>query len=393
MRGHIAKKGKRYYAVVYEGIDPASGRERHRWHAAGATRRDAERLLAELVKRSHDGDYRAPERITLGTYLIERWLPTKRSQLRPTTHDSYRRNIERHVLPALGARPLQRLAPEDLDGLYASLLADGRRNGAGGGLSAKTVRYIHGILRKALGDAQRKGTVARNVADQADPPKLSSKPRREMRVWSAPELRRFLEVVEDHRLFVAFLLAANTGMRRGEVLGLRWTDVGFDRSRLSVNQAVVSIAYEVKVTDVKTDTARRTIDLDGRTVAVLRGWRKEQLEERLAAGLPWDEASFVVARPDGSPIHPDYFSQCFDRAVASSGLRRIRLHDLRHTHASILLRAGQPVKVVSERLGHANPAFTMSVYQHVLPGMQADAAAKFAEAVFGPQVAARYSVP
>jgi integrase len=382
MRGHIAKKGTRYYAVVYEGIDSATGRGRHRWHSAGPTRRDAERLLAELVKRSHDGDYRAPERITLGTYLVERWLPTKQAQLRPSTYDSYRRNIEGHVIPALGARPLQRLVPEDLDGLYASLLANGRRNGSGGGLSPKTVRYIHGILRKALADAQRKGSVARNVADLADPPKASARARREMRVWSAAELLRFLELVEDHHLFVAFFLAANTGMRRGEVLGLRWKDVELDRARLSVNQAVVSVAYEVKVGDVKTDTARRTIDLDGRTVALLRRSRKQQLEDRLAAGRSWDEASFVTARLDGSPIHPDYFSQCFHHAVARSDLPRIRLHDLRHTHASILLRAGQPVKVVSERLGHANPAFTMSVYQHVLPGMQADAAAAFSAALF-----------
>jgi integrase len=184
-------------------------------------------------------------------------------------------------------------------------------------------------------------------------------------------------------LYVAFFLAANTGMRRGEILGLGWKDVELDRAPLSVNQAVVSVAYEVKVSDVKTGTARRTIDLDGRTVAVLRKWRKEELEDRLAAGHPWDKTGFVVARPDGSPIHPDYFSQCFDRAVARSGLPRIRLHDLRHTHASILLRAGQPVTVVSERLGHANPAFTMRVYQHVVPGMQADAAAAFSKAVFG----------
>jgi integrase len=220
--------------------------------------------------------------------------------------------------------------------------ANGRGNGSGGGLSAKTVRYIHGILRKALADAQPKGTVARNVADLADPPKVSARSKREMRVWCSEELRRFLELVEDHQLYVAFVLAANTGMRRGEVLGLRWKDVDLDRARLSVNQAAVSVAYEVEVGDVKTDTARRTIDLDARTVAVLRKHRKDQLEKRLAAGLSRDDAGFVVARPDGSPVHPDYFSQSFERTVAASSLPRIRLHDLRHTHASILLRAGQP---------------------------------------------------
>src|SRR5205807_10539615 len=150
-----------------------------------------------------------------------------------------------------------------------------------------------------------------------------------------------------------------------------------------VRQAVVSVAYKMQVSDAKTGSGRRTIDLDTRTIAILRSWRTEQLKERLAKGAPKDESAFVFARTDGSPLHPDLLSQSFDRLVARSGLPRISLPDLRHTHAPILLRAGVPVKVVSERLGHSSPAFTMTVYQHVLPGMQADAAATFSDVVFG----------
>ena len=184
MRGHVARKGNRYYAVVYEGFDAATGQERHRWHAAGDTRKDAEKLLGELVKRMHDGDYRAPERITFGDYLLERWLPTKQSQLRPSTFSSYRNNVITHIAPRIGSIPLQKLQPEDLDTFYAQLLREGRRNGAGGGLAPKTVRIIHGIIRKALADAMRKGTVTRNVADLADPPKVRLGGSREMTVWS-----------------------------------------------------------------------------------------------------------------------------------------------------------------------------------------------------------------
>ncbi len=141
MRGHVAKKGNRYYAVIYEGIDQATGRQRHRWYAGGATRKEAEKLLTEMVKRNHDGDYRAPERITLGAYLEERWLPAKRAQLRHSTWDSYRRNVEIHVKPRIGNIPLQRLAPEDLDSFYAGLLVDEvKRNGAGGRLLARSAR-------------------------------------------------------------------------------------------------------------------------------------------------------------------------------------------------------------------------------------------------------------
>lgn len=383
MRGHIAKKGNVYYAVIYEGINQATGKSRHRWHRAGTTRREAERLLAELVKRSHDGHYRAPEKITLGDYLLVRWLPTKQSQLRPSSFSSYRRNIEIHVIPHLGHTPLQRLTPEDLDTFYATLLREGRKNGDGGGLSPKTVRYIHSIIRKALADAARKGTVTRNVADLADPPKLTAGPRRQMTVWTASQLRGFLDQIDHHHLYPAFYLAANTGMRRGEILGLRWDHVDLDAARLVVTQAVLSIDYETSVSDVKTSNSRRTIDLDARTVAVLRAWRKWQLEHLMRTGQGADAAGFVFARPDGSPIHPDYLSQTFERLVARTSLPRIRLHDLRHTHASILLQAGTPVKVISERLGHASPAFTMNVYQHVLPGMQADAAETFGTAVFG----------
>ena len=383
MRGHVAKKGNRYYAVIYEGVDQATGRQRHRWYVGGATRKEAEKVLTEMVKRNHDGDYRAPERITLGAYLEERWLPTKRAQLRHSTWDSYRRNVEIHVKPRIGSIPLQRLTPEDLDSFYAELMVDGRRNGAGGGLSPRTVRIIHGMLRKALADACRKGTLLRNVADLADPPKPSAYGRKELRIWNAAQLRRFLDDISEHRLHPAFFLAANTGMRRGEVLGLRWDDIDLDGARLSVRHAVLNVAYELVIADVKTPTSRRTIDLDPRTVAVLRQWRRAQLEEELALGRRPDDHGIVFAALEGGPTHPDLFSQTFDRHVAKSTLPRIRLHDLRHTHASILLKAGVPVKVVSERLGHSSPAFTMTVYQHVLPGMQADAAAMFSDAIFG----------
>lgn len=383
MRGHVAKKGNRYYAVIYEGSDPKTGRSRYRWHAGGSTRKDAEKVLANLVKRVHDGDYRAPDRITLGDYLQDRWIPMKRAQIKHSTWDQYRRNVLIHVVPRIGHIPLQKLTPEDLDGFYAQLMVDGKRNGAGGGLAPRTVKIIHNMLHKALADAARKGTVVRNVADLADPPKPSASAPKEMRIWTPEQLRRFLAEMEHHRLHPAFYLSANTGMRRGEVLGLHWGDVDLERARLSVRHQIVNVDYEVIVDDVKTTTGRRTIDLDQRTVAALRAWRKVQLEERMACGLRPVDDGIVFARADGTPTHPDLFSQIFERHVAKSTLPRIRLHDLRHTHASILLKAGVPVKVVSERLGHSSPAFTMTVYQHVLPGMQSDAAAKFSAEVFG----------
>jgi integrase len=239
------------------------------------------------------------------------------------------------------------------------------------------------VIHKALADANRKGSVIRNVADLADPPKISTRARPKMAVWNADELRRFFELIEGHDLYAAFYVKANTGMRRGEILGLTWRVIDFDNARLSVTQNVTAPSYQVVVSDVKSPHSLRTIDLDERTVAVLRSWRRRQLEQHMETGIRTDEAGFVFAKPNGEPLHPDYFSQTFERLVAKMDLPRIRLHDLRHTHATLLLKQRVPPKVVSERLGHSSVAFTMQVYQHVLPGMQADAAAMFGEAVFG----------
>lgn len=167
------------------------------------------------------------------------------------------------------------------------------------------------------------------------------------------------------------------------MLGLTWESIDVKAARLSVTQTVTAPDYEVIVSEPKSAHSVRTIDLDNRTVAMLRSWRKQQLESYLQTGVRIDDSGFLFAKPDGSPLHRDYFSQTFERILAKTDLPRIRLHDLRHTHATLLLKEGIPPKVVSERLGHSNVAFTMQVYQHVLPGMQADAAAAFSEKVFG----------
>ena len=382
MRGHIAKKGNRYYAVVYEGIDPATGKPRHRWHAAGDNRKGAEKVLGDLVKRMHDGDYRAPDKITLGDYLLERWLPSKRTRVKPSTASAYERNIRLHINPNIGRIPLQKLQPEDLDDLYVKLLIEGKRNGSGGGLSAKSVRNVHATVQSALTDAARKGTVIRNVADLADPPTIS-RSGHSMNVWTGDQLRTFLDAIAGHDLYPLYFLASSTGMRRGELAGLPWRNVDLDTARLTVNQQVVSVDYKLIVDDLKTETSRRTIDLDDHTIAMLRRHRRQQLEERMANGQRGNDG-FVFAKTRRlTPVHPDLISQTFQRIDGpSSTYRRIRLHDLRHTHATILLQQNVHPKVVSERLGHSSIAFTMTVYQHVMPGMQAEAAATFGAAVF-----------
>ena len=378
MRGTIAKKGKRWYAVVYDGIDDRTGRPRRRWVPAGTRRSDAERLLAGLIRRKYEGEPVVSEKLTLGEYLTERWLPVQRSRLRSSTWESYRLQIERYVVPALGRRQLDRLTVDDIDQLYAHLLAEGGRPNAGtpSPLAPNTVRNVHAMLNKAMGDALRKGTVVRNVVALADAPSQQARKRDEVKAWNAVQLGTFLDAIRAHRLHPAFHVSAHTGMRRGEVLGLRWSDLDLGAERLSVRQALVSVNHQVQISDVKTPAGRRTIDLDPGTVDVLKAWRIERSEESASVELP--DGELVFSTPEGSWVHPGTFSQIFRRRVAKLDVPAISLHDLRHTHATLMLMSGVPVKVVSERLGHSSVAFTMSVYQHVLPGMQAEAAAMFA---------------
>jgi integrase len=251
---------------------------------------------------------------------------------------------------------------------------DGRRS-----LAPKTVLEVHLIIRGALSDAVRRGLVPRNVALIAAAPRLRSIPKVEQKAWTAEQLQAFLRCAAGHRLFPALWLAAMTGVRRSELLGLRWDDVDLRAATISVNRGLVAVAYEVHESRGKTRNSRRCIDLDPTTVTILEAWRGWQVAERNAVGV--EDAGWLFTDPDGRPVHPHAISQSFERIVARAGVPSIRLHDLRGTHATLLIKGGVPAKVVSERLGHATPAFTIDAYQHVMPGMQADAARNFAKLI------------
>ena len=387
MQGHIHKrvrtdsKGKErtlWYVVVDLdlGVDE-TGRRRQKWHGSFRTRKEAEIARAKLVDNVHSGTYIAPDRTTLSEWVTDTWLPMTATRVKPSTLFSYRRNLEIHVLPTLGRKTLQQITPTMLNTLYARLaIDDGSRNA----LSAKTISYIHTTIHKVLADALDADLVGRNVAERAKPPRPSRRSTAGIQSWDADELRTFLEAVTDTRLEAIWRLAAMTGMRRGEVLGLRWADIDLDAARLSIRQALVAVGDEVIESTPKSHSAR-VVDLDAETVGLLRSHRAKQDEERAEWGTDYEDADLVVAKENGEPIHPHTFSQSFERIIANAGLRRIRLHDLRHTHASLALKAGVPVKVVSERLGHESPAFTLKQYAHVLPGMQAEAAAQIAALV------------
>ena len=236
--------------------------------------------------------------LTLGAYLTQRWLPANRAALRPSTWASYRSNVELHVVPAIGRVPLRHLRPDHIERLYANLLLDGNA-ARPGGLDGKTVLEIHMVLRRALGDAVRRGMIISNPAAVAHAPKRRPLGTSALRAWNAQQLRAFLDVAADHRAHAALWVSANTGMRRSELLGLRWGDIELDATRLSVNRALVAVGYELHESRGKMRTSRRCIDLDERTIEVLQEWRSRRAEEDTSPTAASEDA-YVFAKSDGA---------------------------------------------------------------------------------------------
>jgi integrase len=443
MRGSVVKKGDRYYVKIELDADPATGRRRQKWHSGYRTKREAERARVDLLSRLDRGAYVEPSHQTLGDFL-EEWLRAIEPTLRPSTFDSYSRNVRNHLIAHIGTVRLAKVDAGTLNGLYAHLLASGRRRPSRTGrgyssevveralelrangltlaataerlgdelveadhitkdtlacllrrhsvaedgdgpdrrLDPRTVNYVHTIVHRALKDAVRWGRLARNPADATDPPRGGQKSDG-VRSWDAATLRKFLteSSASDDRLRPLWVLLATTGMRRGEALGLRWSDVDVDAGRLRVVQTIIQVRSKATIGEPKTARGRRPIALDAGTVAVLREHRRRVLEQRMLVGGDFKDRDLVFHHPDGSCLKPDAVSAAFVRRVRAAGLPRLTLKGLRHTWATLALERGIHPRVVQERLGHSTIAITLGIYSHVAPTLHDEAAQLVADLV------------
>jgi integrase len=373
--------------VADMGIDPASGKRRQVRKSGFRNSDEAEAALAKFLTEVDTGQVAHDAKQTVEQYLRS-WLEAKRdSGTRPTTMRSYTQHVDGYLVPHLGRLRLGDLRAQHIE----KMLRDIAKPIDGKALSPATVRRVHATLRSALTSAKRKHLVAFNAAENLELPRA---PRPQVRPWEPAELGVFLDHAATDRLGPLYEVMAMTGLRRGEACGLRWDDIDFERRRITVRQQIVDGVKGVECPYCKKTHARtafgapktasgenRVVDLDEATSGALLAQQMIVATEREQWGDAYNDHGLVFPREDGTPLSPQYISDTFKRLAANAGLRPIRLHDLRHGQASLMLAAGVPLAVVSKRLGHSTIGITADTYSHLLEGVGAQAAAAAAALV------------
>jgi len=380
MAGQLVKRGDRKWLVrVPLGRDGENGRRAYHNHTVNGTKKDAERYLHDALRKRDMGALIEPARVNLGEFL-DRWLrEAVAPRVRTRTHYEYGYLLAHYVRPYLGAHRLDHLAPVDVQEMLNAL---GSR-----GLSPKTIRHAHGVLLAALNQAVRWEMVSRNVAALVELPKM---PERKMRALSREEADAFRKAIAGTRFEALFLLLLGTGMRPSEALGLGWEHVELGASRAHVHRVLPRRqkggvpAFEA----TKTARSRRVVPLSPSVARALVAHRKAQAAEKLAAGPVYSDFGLVFASQTGGPLDQGnivarHFNPALERAGLAAGDRqKVRLYDLRHTHVTLSLRAGEPVHVVSARVGHASARMTLDVYAHHLPADQGEAPERLESVLF-----------
>ena len=371
MKGHIRERSPGKWAIILDVPDPATGKRRRKWHSFSGTKRGAQIECSRLITEISRGAYLEPSKLTLSAFL-EQWLTHIRSQVAPRTFERYEELARKNIAPLLGQAVLMKLRPAQISAAYAEALKSGRRAGQGG-LAPRTVHHMHRILRQALALAVKWNLIVKNPADDVDPPKVE---RGKMRALDPTETAELIDHFRLTRMFMPVLLGVLCGLRRGEVTALKWRSIDLDRGQMAVDESTEQTRAGIRSKETKSGRAR-TVALPSLVVEELRKHRVKQAEELLRVGVRHSDDVFVVAQEDGKSLQPNSLTHEFVRLLAKHPrLPRVRYHDLRHSHATHMLASGVHPKVAQERLGHSNVGITLDLYSHVLPGMQADAAAK-----------------
>jgi integrase len=368
MKGHIRERSPGRWAIILDIRDPASGKRRRKWHSFAGTKRQAQVKCAELIAELKNGTAFDPAKVMLRDYL-NRWLAHMETQVSPRSVENYREVVAHWIVPMLGNVKLAQLKPEQIAGAYSEALSRGGRDGQG--LSPRSVLMMHRTLSQSLKQAVIWRLRADNPASFCKPPRVE---RKEMKVLDLSATASLIEFARGGRLHMPVLLFALCGLRRAEVAAARWNRLSPDGAGLAVTTSIEQTARGPREKPPKSGRAR-TIALPALLIEELRRHRLRQAEDLLRLGVRQTDETHICLREDGSPWPPRVLTYAFARLIRGSGLSRVRLHDLRHGHATHLLLANTHPKVVQERLGHASIQLTLDTYSHVLPSMQEDAAA------------------
>lgn len=361
MRGHIRKRSRGSYSVVvYLGRDPETGKRRYLWKSVKGTKRDAEALLTRLLASLDTGTDLLPSKLTVEQFSQE-WLKTLEKKVKPRTHARYSELLRLHVVPHLGSVELKKLKPLHIERLILICREKG--------LSERTLLHIFRVVHTSLVQAVQWQLVERNVAQAIQPPKPE---KNEMDAVTPEDVDHILAAANGTEIEVPVVIALGTGMRLGEILGLRWSDIDFENESLRVRQTVnVDRTFGTP----KSYRSRRSIPLPKFLLKVLKTQRARQSELRLVAGSAWQDHDLVVTRADGSPMDPRRVSRLFTALAKEHGFD-FTFHGLRHAYASLMLASGVDLKVTSELLGHSTIGITADLYTHVTERLRKDAAHK-----------------
>ena len=375
MRGSIIKRGDSYRIKVSLGKDPATGKYLSHFETVSGNKKDAERRLNEVLHEHEKGIFVKPGKLTVADYM-KRWLADVcLPNMTPRTYEGYEFNVLKYINPIIGHLRLTELKPAQLQHLYSDIQAAGHH---------RTAQYVHNTINKALNSAVKTGLLARNPASAVEAPKVS---RHEMKPMSQPQLREFLELAKKTDYYALFYLALFSGMRRSELLALRWSDCDLPLCQVSVNRTMHLMRYgtykgQVIFKQPKTAKSRRLISMTPTTALALAQHKDAQSRIRASLNLPaLTGEDLVFSQWDGKPLLPDNVSHYWMKLARRAGLNGVRFHDSRHTHATIMLQQGVHPKIVQERLGHVSIETTLDTYSHVAPGLQEAAAAKFDDVV------------
>jgi integrase len=366
--GGISRRKDGLYMARYT-VKTAAGTKRKALY--GKTRQEVAEKLTRAMAGQDDGLFFDADNLKVGQYL-ERWLmDSVLDTVRPTTYERYEQIVRIHIRPALGGVKLKNLTPVHVRGLYREKLQ--------AGLSPRTVQYIHVTLHKALKQAVQDVLIPRNATEAVKAPQVR---RQEIRPLSAEQVKVFLETACGDRLEALFVLAIHTGLRQGELLGLKWEDVDLESGTLRVRRTLATTKGGPMLTVPKTKGSRRSVKVTQGALDALRSHLKRQLQEIDRARSLWRENGLVFASETGEPVNRHHLtSRRFKALLTRAQLPEIRFHDLRHTCATLLLTKNVNPKIVSEMLGHASIAITLDTYSHVLPNMRDQAAQAMEEAL------------